>query len=650
FGWRARLFAFRRGETEYAIGLLPFGGYVKMAGEELSDPKTGSSDEYASKKPWERALVLVAGAAMNIIFGFLFFLLAYAIGVKVQSSEIGLVAPNGPAWNAGLRAGDRILSLNGVAKGDYTELSTSIALGGLEKPAILTVERDTPRGPERFEVTVRPVRDSRAGMPMIGIEPALRMEVGSVEPGSAAEKGGLRKGDRIEEVVLEDEGVTLRLPAALPSRRRMLAISDFTRSHVGGTVRFQVARAGEATQEITLEVARLDGKSAASSIGIALGQRTIAAVQQGSPASHHFQVGWEVLKLDDQAIHQLDAWSVAAAGEGEKVTFETATGDRGEVSRDDLITWLGEQIIVASGSNEVTSVSRGSTAENLGLKPGDRLVAVGDRRICGPRDLAAASYALGTTISWWDGAEFQQAPLRAVAGSGAGLGVTLASAPMVGRIFARPAPSAGGIRPGDLLREVDGQPIDSWGDFLHILKDSPAMAGKGEEAIEITVERDGRRITVPTTPGHHFGTLGFGPKADQILRQASILDACSLGTSQAVVWAKRVLLTCRALVVGDVSVRNLAGPVGMVHITKEVSRSGPGNLVFILALLSINLGVLNLFPFPILDGGHLLFLAIEKVKGSPVNETALHWAHLVAFVLLISLGIFVTYQDILRLF
>ena len=81
FGWKARLLAIQRGETEYVIGLLPFGGYVKMAGEELDDPRTGSSDEYASKNPSQRAFVLVAGAAMNLLFGFLLYMAAFSMGV-----------------------------------------------------------------------------------------------------------------------------------------------------------------------------------------------------------------------------------------------------------------------------------------------------------------------------------------------------------------------------------------------------------------------------------------------------------------------------------------------------------------------------------------------------------------------------------------
>ena len=116
------------------------------------------------------------------------------------------------------------------------------------------------------------------------------------------------------------------------------------------------------------------------------------------------------------------------------------------------------------------------------------------------------------------------------------------------------------------------------------------------------------------------------------------------------VTAKWVFLTLKGLIKREVAAKNLAGPVGVVHLIVRVSEWGLGTLVYWLALISINLGILNLMPFPILDGGHLLFLLIEKIKGSPVSLRIQEIATTVAFFLIISLAVFVTYNDILRLF
>jgi regulator of sigma E protease len=116
-----------------------------------------------------------------------------------------------------------------------------------------------------------------------------------------------------------------------------------------------------------------------------------------------------------------------------------------------------------------------------------------------------------------------------------------------------------------------------------------------------------------------------------------------------VVWIKRIFLTIHRLVSGDVATRNLQGPVGIVHLTGHATRYGLGTLLYFLALISVNLGVLNLLPFPIFDGGHLLLLACEKIKGSPVNERIVHGATTVMFFLLIALAVYVTYHDVLRI-
>ena len=139
---------------------------------------------------------------------------------------------------------------------------------------------------------------------------------------------------------------------------------------------------------------------------------------------------------------------------------------------------------------------------------------------------------------------------------------------------------------------------------------------------------------------------------------AALLDSISkegpitsfvLGFESSIVVAKWVYLTLKGLAKQEVAAKNLAGPVGVVHLIVRVSECGLGTLIYWLALISINLGILNLLPFPILDGGHLLFLLIEKIKGSPVSLKAQEIATTIAFFLIISLAIFVTYNDIQRL-
>ena len=144
--------------------------------------------------------------------------------------------------------------------------------------------------------------------------------------------------------------------------------------------------------------------------------------------------------------------------------------------------------------------------------------------------------------------------------------------------------------------------------------------------------------------------LGIAIDEEQTTVRAGILGSFGLGLQRTVVTSKQIFLTLRSLIRREVSAKNLSGPVGITHLlTKVVEHGKLSTLIYFLALISINLGLFNLLPFPILDGGHLLFLAIEKVKGSPVDVRIQEWAMNIAFLLILVLAAFVTFHDLKRL-
>ena len=176
-----------------------------------------------------------------------------------------------------------------------------------------------------------------------------------------------------------------------------------------------------------------------------------------------------------------------------------------------------------------------------------------------------------------------------------------------------------------------------------------AARAKGDDPISFRVLRDGAEIELSAAPERRSASLGVQWTLEEIEIRTSLGGAVSEGWNQTIVWGRRIFMMIGALARRDVAAKNLAGPVGIVHIGKRFAEQGITQLLFVLAMISINLGVFNLLPFPILDGGHLLFLLIEKIKGSPVSENIQGWVHFVAFILLISLALFVTYHDLLRL-
>jgi regulator of sigma E protease len=129
----------------------------------------------------------------------------------------------------------------------------------------------------------------------------------------------------------------------------------------------------------------------------------------------------------------------------------------------------------------------------------------------------------------------------------------------------------------------------------------------------------------------------------------SLLLAFSTGTKQAIFFSKMIILSLYMLITGKVSANDLMGPVGIVQAIGSEAKSGILNLMTFAALISVNLGLFNLLPFPALDGGRILFVLIEKIRGKPVDPEKEGFVHYIGFILLIALMIFATYRDLIRI-
>ena len=123
-----------------------------------------------------------------------------------------------------------------------------------------------------------------------------------------------------------------------------------------------------------------------------------------------------------------------------------------------------------------------------------------------------------------------------------------------------------------------------------------------------------------------------------------------VGTHKTIVNIKRIYMTIQGFVSKKLSTTALGGPVLIAQASYESAKSGIGKLMYFMAIISINLAVINILPVPVLDGGHLLFLGIEKIKGSPISEKAMAIANYIGFGLIISLMLYATKNDIMRLF
>ena len=196
-GFGPKLLKVRRGDTEYCVSAIPLGGYVKMAGENPDDPRTGRPDEFLSKTKWERFQILIMGPAMNIALAVIVMAIVLAQGAEVpiyqdQPPVVGAVSPGSPAERAGIQRGDRILTVAGDQVDTWDDLFLAVGTRP-DRDVALTVMRE---GQTRT-VSLRTVSETRFEIGNIGVLPDINPIVASVIPGEPAERAGLMAGDAV---------------------------------------------------------------------------------------------------------------------------------------------------------------------------------------------------------------------------------------------------------------------------------------------------------------------------------------------------------------------------------------------------------------------------------------------------------------------
>ena len=227
-GFGPKIAKVRRGDTEYCISVIPLGGYVKMAGENPDDPRTGRPDEFLSKTKWERFQILIMGPAMNIILAVVVMAIVLAQGAEVpiyqdQPPVVGAVAPGSPAERAGIQRGDRILTVAGDEVDTWDDLFLAVGTRPNREVALTLL-----RNGARQSVSLRTDSETRFEIGNIGVLPDINPIVASVIAGRPAEKAGLKAGD----VVLAVNG------------ERMVTRTQFIEA---------ISRNGEREIELTIE-------------------------------------------------------------------------------------------------------------------------------------------------------------------------------------------------------------------------------------------------------------------------------------------------------------------------------------------------------------------------------------------------------------
>ncbi len=219
------------------------------------------------------------------------------------------------------------------------------------------------------------------------------------------------------------------------------------------------------------------------------------------------------------------------------------------------------------------------------------------------------------------------------------------------------AAEVAGFKPGDLVIAINGEKIESFSDMQRIVSIS---AG---ETLSIEVDRGGAPITLKATPQlkelkdnfgnvHRLGVLGISRSmspGDVKTEKAGPLRAIVMGAQETWFVVDRTLAYIGGVFVGREAADQLGGPIRIAQVSGQVATAGFAALIHLTAVLSVSIGLLNLFPIPLLDGGHLLFYAIETIRGRPLSERAQEVGFRIGLAVVVMLMIFATFNDILRL-
>ncbi len=322
----------------------------------------------------------------------------------------------------------------------------------------------------------------------------------------------------------------------------------------------------------------------------------------------------------------------------------------------------GRRVGITPPRNLVVGLREGSLPAALGLQEGDRLVEVAGTPILRKGDLLRALRAAEEPLTVIVRREGRRRVLTGPAPAAEqraafldGLAVELDLENNWVVVQPGEAAARAGLADGDRVLDVDGSTTASWRDVYELVRD----ASSADRPMVFRVERTSAPEAPPTyatitvaanaVPLADYG-LSF-QRAQYVYRAENTLAAIRFGFYSSWKVLEELWFALEGLVSGSLSARdNLGGPITIATLSYTIADSGWPRFFFFLCFISMNLAVLNVLPIPVLDGGHLFFLLIEKIKGSPVSDRVLGYSQMVGVVVILALMVFVTYNDIVRLF
>ncbi len=314
---------------------------------------------------------------------------------------------------------------------------------------------------------------------------------------------------------------------------------------------------------------------------------------------------------------------------------------------------------------DVEAMVPGSPADNAGILIGDRISRVNGQDIATRSELfdaVAKSKGQALTLEVKRGEQVKTLTVTPTIAPGSQssaeepgyyLGVE-ETPPLVTSVMQGSPAAKAGLQAGDHVATIEDQTIHTWSQMTGIVKENP------NRDLHVEVLREGRRVSLTVTPaaekttvnGHpvEVGKIGISGPGRSVMRSSTPLLSLYDGLGATWGWTELTVVGLYKMIVGDISSKNIGGPLTIANISGEAAAQGASSVIFLIAILSINLGVLNLLPIPILDGGHLLFFLIEGILRKPLAERQRELAQQAGLVLLVCIMIFAFWNDLERIF
>ena len=294
-------------------------------------------------------------------------------------------------------------------------------------------------------------------------------------------------------------------------------------------------------------------------------------------------------------------------------------------------------------------VAKGEAGDKAGLKKGDTIEGINSKKVATWEDFFREltlnpDKSLSIGISRDSAVSTVTFPSEIL---NTGMGVYPLIPPVIGDVSKGLPAEKAGLKSGDVIKAVDGMPISHWVELQEIIKQSA-----GEKVF--LIERGENSFQVEIAPVYNGELkayiIGVMQGEDTVVKRHGFFESVRLGLSRALDMVVLLFVVIKGLIVGTYSVNTLGGPIMIAQVAGRAAESGIVELFSIIAFLSLQLGIINLLPIPVLDGGHLFFFLIEKIRGKPLSEKIVSISQQIGMTLLIALMVFVTWNDILRLF